>query len=258
MKKVLAYLLLGFGLTSCGLFADKVDFFNNINFTEEAEWLFVRTNTDHNASEIIYDKETLSKLSKELTIKSTNECAGTTPDNCLALYKNGKQLKSFCYCSWEPYSFDFGQLQSAFIPAALKIITAYSIERHDFVLDSLKKIKNVYLLYPRDTSIVFPNELTFDIKLMNTGQDIFEQEKPIEAEFKKFFKDEKYQVKADWYLSEIGPPKKLGYHIKVDCDSSFIDSYHQSVLLESPLFKDITGFKYSKKHFDIRYYVWNK
>jgi len=258
MRKVLTYILIGVLFVSCGYFGNKVDFFKKVDFTEEADWLFVKTNTDIGTCSVIINKDILLKLQDDLEIKSTKECGGTTPDNCLGLYKNGKRIRSTCYCSWIALSYKFGRLKNEFIPAQLNLISANSIEQHDFLLDSLKQIDNIYLLYPKDTTIEFSDQLKFDIKLVDEDQDIFKQEKPIEEEFKRIFKNGKYRVKADWHSSEVGIPRKLGYHIIVDCDSTFLEYFDSSRLKESDLFQEMTGYKYLTKEFRIRYYEWNE
>ncbi len=258
MRKTITYILIGFLFISCGYFGDKVDLFKKIDFTEDADWLFVKTNTDYDTCGVIYDKDVLIKLHDDLEIKSTKECGGTTPDNCFGLYKNGKRVRSACYCSWIALSYKLGRLEKEFIPAEQKHVIANSMKRHDFILDSLKQIDNIYLLYPKDTTIEFPDQLKFDIKLVDKDQDIFKQEKPIEEEFKRVFKEGRYQVKADYYLFEVGTPGKLGYHIIVDCDSSFLDYYDKSLLIESELFQEMTDYKYLTKEFKISYYQWNE
>ncbi len=257
MRKIITYILIGFLFVSCGYFGDKVDLFKKIDFTEDADWLFVKTNTDLDSCGVIFNNEILHNLHDDLKLKSTKECGGTTPDNCLTLYKNGKRVRSTCYCSWIALSYKLGRLKKEFIPAELKLVIANSIKRHDFLLDSLKQIDNIYLLYPTDTTIKFPDQLKFDIKLVDKDQDIFKQEKPIEEEFKRIFKNGRYQIKADWYSSEVGTPRKLGYHIIVDCDSSFLDYFDKSLLTESELFQEMTDYKYLTKEFKIRYYQWN-
>lgn len=258
MRKTITYILIGFLFLSCGYFGDRVDLFKKIDFTEDADWLFVKTNTDLGTCSVIIDKDILIKLHGDLEIKSTEECDGTTPDNCLGLYKNGKRIRSTCYCSWIALSYKLGRLEKELIPAELKLVTANSIKRHDFLLDSLKQLDNIYLIYPKDTTIEFPDQLKFDIKLVDKDQDIFKQEKPLEEEFKRIFKNGKYQVKADWYSSEVGKPRKLGYHIIIDCDSSFLNYFDKSLLLKSDLFQEMTDYKYLTKEFTIRYYEWNE
>lgn len=258
MHKIITYILIGFLIVSCGYFGDKVDFFKGIDLNDKADWLLVKSNPDYKTCGVIYDKDLLLKLHKEFVIKSTSECGGTTPDNNIALYKNGKWIKSVGYCSWEPLSYNLGGLKRHFKDAELKTIKAKSIDRHDIVLDSLTQLDNIYLLYPKDTIIDYPNQLKFDIKLINTNQDIFKQEKPIEKEFKRIFGDRGYRVKADWYSSEIGNPRKLGYHIIVDCDSSFLEYFDKSRLIESELFQEMTDYKFITKKFTIRYYEWSE
>jgi hypothetical protein len=258
MQKTITYILLGVLLTSCGYFGNKIDLFNNIDFTEEADWLLVKTNMDIDSCEVIYNKDILLKLHDDLVIKSSEECSGTTPDYCLGLYKNGMRISSTCYCSWILNSFKFGRLKNEFIPATRKHVTANTIKQHDYLLDSLQQIDYIHLLYPKDTIIEFPDLLKFDIKLIDKNQDIFEQEKPIEEEFKRIFKNGNYRVKADWYSSEVGTPRKLGYHILVDCDSSFLEHFENSELNKSDLFQEMTKYKYVKKDFKIYYYQWDE
>jgi hypothetical protein len=257
MHKTITYILIGFLFASCGYFGDEVDFFRKVNIKEDANWLFVNTNMDYDTCSVIFSHKTLKNYYKDLVVKVSKDCGYTTPDNCLTLYKNGKRISNCCYCSWEPLSIDFGQLKKEFIPAELKIVSANSIKRHDFLLDSLKRLDNIYLLYPKDTIIEYPDQLKFDIKLVDKDQDIFKQEKPIEEEFRRIFKNGRYQVKADWYSSEVGTPRKLGYHIIIDCDSSFLGYFDNSKLMGSDLFQEMTDYKYLRKEFKIRYYEWN-
>ena len=258
MHKIVTYILIVFLLVSCGYFGDKIDFFKDVDFTEEADWLLVKSNTGLDTCGVIFDKDILLKLQGDLEIKYSKECGGTTPDNCLGLYKNGKRIRSTCYCSWITLSYKLGGLKKELIPAELQFVTAKSINRHDLLLDSLKKLENIYLLYPKDTTIEFPDQLKFDIKLVDQDQDMFKQEKPIEEEFKQIFKNGKYQIKADWCSSEGGTPRKLGYHIIVDCDSTFLEYFESSKLEESDLFQEMTDYKYVNKEFKIRYYKWNE
>ncbi|WP_338762068.1 hypothetical protein WAF17_16840 [Bernardetia sp. ABR2-2B] len=258
LSKTLIYLLVGFSLFFYNCSNHKVDFFEKSNFDEDANWLLVRNNTDYDTYNVIYDKETLLKLCNDLELQATEECGGTTPDNCLSLYKNGERINTFCYCSWELMSFDFGRLEKKFTPAKGKVVTINSIDRHNFVLDSLRKENNIYLLYPKDTTIQFYGQLEFDVKLIDREQDIFEQEKPLEEIFQKVFKQGNYKVKADWYLSEIGTPRKLGYHVKIDCDSSFLKYFDAKKLMQQELFTEMSTYKYSNKEFRIYYYDWNE
>ncbi|WP_291726536.1 hypothetical protein [Bernardetia sp.] len=256
--RLLFYTLIGLSLFFYNCSGEKVVFFEGNNFNEDTNWLFVRANTDYDTYEVIYDKEVLQKLRDDLVLQATKECGGTTPDNCLDLYKNSRRVNSFCYCSWESMSFAFGRLESKFIPAKQKLVSANSIDRYHFVLDSLKKENNVYLLYPKDTTVQFSGQLEFDVKLIDKDQDIFEQEKPLEETFRKVFNKENYKVKADWYLSEVGSPRKLGYHIKVDCDSSFLKYFDVEKLKQHQLFQEMSKHRYSNKEFKIYYYDWNK
>lgn len=258
MTKISIFIIIVFILTSCGFFGEKVNFFKGIDFNDKADWILVKSNSDTETYGIISDKELLLKFNRDLKIKLTSECGGTTSDNNIALYKNGKLIKSVSYCSWEPLSYDLGELNKHFKPSSLKMVKAKSINRHNFILDSLKQLDNVYLIYPKDTLINFPNQLKFEIKLVNKGQDIFKQERPIEDKFKCIFPEIKYQVKADFYLSEVGSPRKLGYKITVDCDTSFLKHFDKSLLKQSELFQEMNECRYLTKEFKIRYYQWTK
>lgn len=110
-------------------------------------------------------------------------------------------------------------------------------------------------MYPKDTIIRYPDRLKFDILTDDKRQDIFEQEKPIEEAFKQTFRDTDYTVKADFYMSSPNPPK-LGYHVTIDCDSSFLKQFNPKLLSKNDLFLEMSEFIYINKTFDIIYFQW--
>jgi hypothetical protein len=130
--------------TSCNIFSDKEYFYNKNDILHEDKLLLVETHDGVPVKAYSNSKIIKEKL-KQIYVKSSDECHGTTSDGSIILFKNGKQITQLSYCKFYFENPELDGLENQFKPVKNKTVFANSFIEKIFKLDSLKRLNNCYL-----------------------------------------------------------------------------------------------------------------
>jgi hypothetical protein len=251
------FLIILISLNSCNLFSEKEYLYNGKDINSKDTFLIVQSYNSENFK-IFTDSKIIYENINDFYVKSSDECHGTTPDGAIELYKNGKRISIISYCKFLMESPVLVGIQNRLKSCKLKKSISKDYDEYLKKNDSLKKIKDIYLLKNEFSSLnKYPIKIELTIEIPNEKQDVFNYELNIEKELKQIFKNGEYVVDVKWYMSSPKTKNKesvLGYHVYIDCNNKFLQEFKLINLDNSKIFENILFKKIENKTFEINYF----